>query len=217
MRRMLTRIKKRVKKLLMPDHESGGTVAYLVCGLGNPGSQYAVTRHNVGFMAVDELARQERISLKQRTFAARWGRGAVAGVPVALAKPQTFMNRSDRAVVGLLNHFHLGVQDLIVVYDDLDLEPGRLRIRPRGGSGGHRGIESIIQALATDEFTRIRIGIGRPEGDMDPIDHVLGEFLAQEEESLELSLKQAVEAVTSIVNDGTEAAMNRFNASREMQ
>ncbi len=209
---MLKGLKSRMKKLLMPEHQDGDAIAYLVCGLGNPGGQYAQTRHNIGFMAVDELARRERISLTERSFVSHWGRGAVAGVRVALAKPQTFMNRSDRAVVGLLRHLRLTPQELIVIHDDLDLAQGRLRIRPRGGSGGHRGIESIIQALSTDEFTRIRVGVGRPAHDVDPVEHVLGEFFEEEEEGLWLSLRRVVEAVKVIVVEDTQAAMNRFNA-----
>ena len=213
MRRMLKRLKSRMKRLSAAEHQAPRRVAYLVCGLGNPGSQYAHTRHNIGFMAVDELAKRERIALRERSFLAHWGRGTVAGAGVALAKPQTFMNRSGGAVVGLLRHLRLSPHELIVIHDDLDLKPGRLRIRPRGGTGGHRGIESIIQALATDEFTRIRVGIGRPVSDMDPVDHVLSEFQQEEEEILLLCLEQVTEALRVIVSEDAQAAMNRFNAT----
>jgi len=183
----------------------------LVIGLGNPGADYEGTRHNIGFLVVDRLARHYRIPLKHHKFLAHWGRGQVGGTEVVLAKPQTFMNRSDLAVGLLLKELHLGPTDLVVVHDDLDLEPGRLRIRPYGCSGGHRGVMSLIEALGTEDFVRVRIGIGRPPPGIDPIDYVLAGFTDSEAEQIAPAIHRAAAAVIAVVEEGAELAMNRFN------
>ncbi|HAI21534.1 MAG TPA: aminoacyl-tRNA hydrolase [Clostridiales bacterium UBA8153] len=183
----------------------------LVVGLGNPGPDYEGTRHNIGFLVVDRLARQYRIALKHRGFLAHWGRGKAGGTEVVLAKPQTFMNRSDLAVCSLLKELRLGPTGLVVVHDDLDLEPGRLRIRPYGGSGGHRGVLSLIEGLGTDEFVRVRVGIGRPPPGIDPIDYVLAGYADSEAEQVAAAIQHAAAAIVAVIEEGAEAAMNRYN------
>lgn len=181
---------------------------YLLVGLGNPGARYARTRHNVGFMVIDQLARQVGIPVRRPEAHALVGRGVISGREVILAKPQTFMNESGTAV-GLLARRH-GVRpcDLLVVVDDMDLPPGRLRIRASGSSGGQRGMKSIIAALGTDEFPRLRIGIGRPE--TDAVEHVLSGF-GPERGSIEKAIAAAVEAAVCFIGCGIDEAMNRYN------
>ena len=138
-----------------------------------------------------------------------FGRGEVEGTPVVLAKPRTFMNLSGKAVAQLVRRFGVAPDDLLVIHDDMDLPPGKIRIRPGGSAGGHKGVASIIDSLGTDGFTRIRIGIGRPDGD--EISHVLGNFTAEEKDTVTEAVRQAAEAVRCILSDGIEAAMNRYN------
>lgn len=183
----------------------------LVVGLGNPGARYAESRHNVGFRCVDELARRLGIALSRRSFNAHLGTGLVGAEKVILAKPQTYMNLSGESVAPLLLYYGLAAADLIVVYDDLDLPYGRLRVRERGSSGGHRGMDSIIRALGSDDFPRVRIGIGRPPGD-DAAGYVLGRFGADEAKVLPEVICRAADAVETIIREGPAAAMNRFNA-----
>ena len=146
---------------------------YLIVGLGNPGLEYARNRHNVGFHCLDRLAQAHNLDIRRRKKRARVAKGTIAGQQVVLAMPQTFMNESGRAVGPLTQFFQVELERLLVIYDDLDLPPGTIRIRPGGGSGGHKGMRSIIQYLGSQEFARLRIGIGRPPGRMDPADYVL--------------------------------------------
>lgn len=183
---------------------------WLIVGLGNPGRQYEETRHNVGFQTIDRLSQEAKIDLSRRRANAFYGQGSVAGGTVILAKPQTYMNDSGVAVRGLLSWFKLDPKALVVVYDDLDLPVGRIRLRPAGSAGGHNGVRSIIQQLGSDSFARVRIGIGRPRSD--GIDHVLGKFAPDERPIVADAIARASEAVTAIVADGLDAAMNRFNA-----
>lgn len=183
----------------------------LIVGLGNPGPEYKDTRHNAGFMAVDLLAAElgaGRWRTRCRSLAAEafWG-----GEKVVLAKPQTFMNRSGEAVAPLLRWYGLGPSGLLVVCDDLDLPLGRIRIRKKGGDGGHRGLKSIIAALGSGEFARLRVGIGRPGPEKDVVEWVLERFTAEEGPFVEESLVRAVRAVLVILEAGIEEAMNRFN------
>lgn len=184
----------------------------LIAGLGNPGREYAATRHNVGFMVIDRLARELGVVVEKKMFKALVGQGQLSEEKIVLAKPQTYMNLSGEAVGALLNWYKLTAADLVVIYDDLDLPPGRLRIRPGGGSGGHKGMQSIIQVLGTENFPRVRIGIGRPaDPDFETADFVLSRFSPDEAEVIEKALDLAVEAVRSIVQDGVERAMNLYN------
>lgn len=179
--------------------------------MGNPGPRYAYSRHNVGFRCLDELAARLSISLQRRAFDAQLGSGVLDGEKLLLAKPQTFMNLSGQSVWPLLRFYGLSAADLTVVFDDMDLPLGRLRVRERGTSGGHRGMASIIASLGTQEFARVRIGVGRPPGD-DAAGFVLGRFAPGEEETLRQVVERAADAVETIVREGTAAAMNRFNA-----
>lgn len=180
----------------------------LVVGLGNPGPRYRNTRHNLGFQVVEELARQEGWSFETRPWW-RWARGRLAEAEVVVAQPLTFMNDSGRAVGPLVEALGVAGEDLLVVCDDLALPLGRIRLRRRGSSGGHKGLASIIQALATEEFPRLRIGIGPVRGEA--VEFVLGEFDRAERATIEEAVREAVEAVRSWATRGIEEAMNRFN------
>mgnify|MGYP005861711021 CR=1 FL=1 len=184
----------------------------LVVGLGNPGARYANTRHNVGFMVVDRLARRCSAAVTKRQCSALVGLGNLGGTRVCLAKPQTYMNLSGDAVACLLRFYKIPTADLLVVYDDRDLPVGRIRLRERGSAGGHRGMESIIGRLGTSDFPRLRIGIGRP-AETEAVDHVLGSFTPEERPLMEEALDRAAEAVECVLKEGTVVAMNRFNAS----
>src|SRR5689334_8821358 len=185
---------------------------YLVVGLGNPGPEYAGTRHNVGFMVIDRLANRHRIAVKSNQHGARVGQGEIAGELVALVKPLTFMNLSGRAVAPLLNRHSLPPGQLIVVYDDADLPVGKIRVRARGSAGGHGGLKSIIASVGSSEFPRVRIGIGRSAGG-DLVDHVLGGFRGSERELVDQAIDRAADAVECALTHGIETAMNRFNAA----
>lgn len=183
----------------------------IVVGLGNPGTEYESTRHNVGFMVVERLARAIGIALDKKTRLARWGEGAVSGTPVTLAEPRTFMNNSGLAVKELLKAADTGPEKLVVVYDDLDLEPGQIRVRQNGGSGGHKGIISIAHQIDSDAFVRVRVGIGRPPGRQDPARYVLSPFGKREREDMEVAIERAADAVAYLISEGVTKAMNEFN------
>jgi PTH1 family peptidyl-tRNA hydrolase len=189
----------------------------LVVGLGNPGPEYAETRHNAGFLIVDRLAARHRIALaRERRFQGAYGEGAVCGQRVALLEPHTWMNLSGKAVVAAVDALPLGdlTSDLVVVYDDLDLPFGRLRVRPGGSAGGQKGLADIQERLGRSDFPRVRFGIGRPPPGGDPVEHVLAPFDEVELRSLEAALDRGADAVEAILADGVQAAMNRFNANR---
>ncbi len=184
---------------------------YLIVGLGNPGAEYRLTRHNFGFMVLDALAEHWNIQLKKIKFRAVIAESRVREQKVVLAKPLTFMNESGRAVAPLLRYFKVPTQNLLVIHDDLDLPLGTLRLRPSGHTGGQRGMESISSQLGTNEFPRLRLGISRPPGQMDPKDYVLKNFLPNEEELKKIVIQQAVDAVACFINEGLTAAMNKYN------
>ncbi len=188
---------------------------WLVVGLGNPGPEYANTRHNAGFLVVDRLSRKMGVPVRKRLRGALVGEGQLSGQRVVLAKPQTYMNLSGQAVAGLLHWYKLSPADVVVVYDDKDLPPGRIRVRPGGGPAGHRGMTSVLEALGTREVARVRVGIGRePEGGQDDrgIGYVLSPFSKEEREVVEEALARAAEAIEAVVGEGVEKAMLRFNA-----
>lgn len=184
----------------------------LIVGLGNPGPEYAANRHNVGFHCVDRLARAHAISLAQRKGKAVLGTGIIAGRKVALVKPQTFVNLSGEAVAPIARFFKIEPEDTLVIYDDLDLPLGVIRVRPSGSSGGHNGIKSIIEHLGTQAFARLRVGIGRPPGRMAPKDYVLQDFGPDEAAEMEEVYGRVLSAVESFVRCGVRVTMNRFNA-----
>ena len=182
----------------------------LIVGLGNPGSKYAGTRHNIGFDVLDYLARQHQVSLAQERFHAWFGRGTIAGQPVVLLKPTTFMNRSGQAVQAAGRFYKLALEDLLVILDDLALPVGKLRLRPQGSAGSHNGLQDIVDRLGSQDFARLRIGIGAAT--IDPAAYVLARFSPQEQEAVAQAIPRAAEAVTWWLADGTESTMNRINA-----
>ncbi|MFW5713658.1 MAG: aminoacyl-tRNA hydrolase [Brevefilum sp.] len=184
---------------------------FLIVGLGNPGPRYHNNRHNVGFMVVDALADDVRIPIRRVEFRALVGKGMLENEPAILAKPQTFMNDSGQAVAPLMRFYKIPNEKLLVVHDDLDLPFGTIRLRPQGGAGGQRGMGSIMAKLDTQDFARLRVGIGRPPGRMPPRDYVLHDFDPEEEEILPEVLQTAVDAIRRFVSAGIEQAMNDFN------
>ena len=185
----------------------------LIVGLGNPGNKYARNRHNLGFMCVSYFAREYSIILDKSQALARTGSGQVEGVKVVLARPQTFMNESGESVSRLLAKFRVELDDLLVIHDDLDLPVGKIRIRKDGGSGGHKGINSITECLSTPDFYRLRVGIGRPAGSSEGevINYVLNDCTAEEEAVINKSVAVASKAILAFITDGPEAAMNQYN------
>lgn len=182
---------------------------WAIIGLGNPGSKYSKTRHNLGFMVVDVIAESLNAAFQEKKDYLM-GKGFVAGHDVLLIEPLTFMNNSGRAVQDILRRFNIPPQNLIVIHDDLDMETGKLKIRKKGSSGGHRGIESIIQSIGTDEFIRIKIGIGRDASILSE-DYVLKKFRKDELSVIKEAIQKAADAIPIIISDGVEKAMNRFN------
>lgn len=183
----------------------------LVVGLGNPGPEYAGHRHNLGYRVVDALAAKHGLAFERHKGKLHLAVGKIAGHPVVLAKPRTFMNLSGTAVARASRQFGVRPEEILVVYDDLDLPLGRLRLRPAGGSGGHKGMRSIIDVLGTQSFARLRVGIGRPPGRKDPADYVLEPFTPEQEAKVSEVVQQASEAVESYLADGLVAAMEEFN------
>jgi PTH1 family peptidyl-tRNA hydrolase len=184
----------------------------LIVGLGNPGRRYARTRHNVGFLVVERLAERHRIPLDQRAYDGRLGRGHVGAGSVVLLEPLTFMNASGDSVASACQGLGLEdvSRDLVLVYDDVDLPFGRLRVRPGGSSGGHRGVHDVIECLGRADFARLRFGVGRSE--VETVDHVLRGFTKAEESGMARHLDRAVEALETVLREGVGQAMNRFNA-----
>lgn len=184
---------------------------YLIVGLGNPGPEYRSTRHNVGFRVIDCLAERHRIDTSKTQKRAFVGSGTIGDVPVVLAKPITFMNLCGESIAPLMRMFELRPEDVIVVYDDMDLPVARLRVRQEGSAGGHNGIKSLIQHLRSESFPRVRIGVGRPGQTAGAVDHVLSKFSRDEIEPIAQTVELAADAVEVIVAEGVPAAMNRFN------
>jgi PTH1 family peptidyl-tRNA hydrolase len=182
----------------------------ILVGLGNPGIFYRMTRHNIGFQVIDRLAEINQISIRTKRFKSHYGKGAVETEEVVLVKPMTYMNRSGEAVKKIVDFFHLKIEDLIVVHDDLDLPFGRLRFKRRGGDGGHQGIRSIIEWMGNHNFLRLKVGIGRPPEGMDPAKYVLKRFDKIERPLLDQLLFQGAESLKVMLLEGIEKAMNQF-------
>ncbi len=183
----------------------------VIAGLGNPGNKYENTRHNVGFSTIDLLSSKHGIKVNKLKHKALTGEGTIAGERVLLVKPQTFMNLSGESIRDVTEWYKLAMDNIIIIYDDVDLPVGTIRIRPKGSSGTHNGMKSVIYQLQSDEFPRIRIGIGKaPEG-WDLADYVLGRFSADEAGTLRESIERAADAAAAIVASGVSAAMNQFN------
>jgi PTH1 family peptidyl-tRNA hydrolase len=186
----------------------------LVVGLGNPGPEYAWTRHNLGFMVVAALSDLWRLPLNRQNLDAQWGQGRVGQETVILAQPATYMNLSGRAVSRLLAYFKLTPGDLVVIHDDLDVPLGRLKIVARGGPGGHRGVLSLMAVLGTEEFIRVKLGIGRPPPEIPSENFVLSPFAPDEEEIVASLVERAAQTVATLIESGLAAAQNRFHGEK---
>ncbi|MBR5045785.1 MAG: aminoacyl-tRNA hydrolase [Oscillospiraceae bacterium] len=184
---------------------------YVIVGLGNPGKEYADTRHNMGYKAIDVLSSDENIEIRRNKFHSLIGQGRIAGNKVILVKPETYMNRSGIAVREAAMYFNVAPENLIVIYDDIDLPSGSIRIRKSGGAGTHNGMKSVIEQLGTKDFVRIRIGVGAAEAGEDLVNRVIGEVPAAERELLQKAAAEAAAAVKDIIAIGVDNAMNRHN------
>lgn len=185
---------------------------FIIVGLGNPSKEYEGTRHNVGFDVIDALADKYNISVTDRKNRAFCGKGIIAGQKVLLAKPQTYMNLSGESVRGLVDYYKIDEEtELLVIFDDISLDVGQLRIRKKGSAGGHNGIKNIIANLGTNVFQRIKVGVGEKPKEYDLVDYVLGHFSKAEREQMEEGYKHAIEAVELILQGEIDAAMNQFN------
>ncbi len=192
------------------DFDMADNERFLIAGLGNPGREHSKNRHNIGFMTIDRLAEMNGISLGKVQSKAVTGNGRIAGRPVILAKPQTYMNRSGDAIGPLVNYYRIPLENVLVIYDELDLPFGALRLRQGGGSGGHNGMRSIINHLGAD-FLRMRLGIGRPPGRMEPADYVLQDFRGPEVDDAAVLIAEAVRAAETYLREGIDLAMTRHN------
>ena len=182
---------------------------FLIVGLGNPGKEYDGTRHNIGFAAVDYIADKYNIELNRIKFKGVFGEGFIDGKKVILLKPTTYMNLSGESIREVINFYKISNEEVIVIYDDISLDVGRLRIREKGSHGGHNGIKSIIANLGTDVFPRVKIGVGAPKGNL--VSHVLGKFSEDEIEILRETIKASSDAVSIMVKSDTKEAMNKLN------
>jgi peptidyl-tRNA hydrolase, PTH1 family len=200
-----------LRKLFRMDNET--KTHFLIAGLGNPGAQYRQTRHNVGFMVVDRLAARLGVTFSRLESKALVTKADYQGQRLVLVKPRTFMNLSGQPISSLTRYYKVPHENLLVTYDEVDLPLGTLRLRPGGGSAGHKGMASIIERLGEQEFPRLRLGVSRPPGRMNAADYVLQDFSASEKELLNLALDAAVEAILVFATEGLEAAMNKFNGT----
>ncbi|MCM3223716.1 aminoacyl-tRNA hydrolase [Bacillus cereus] len=199
-------------RLFVSKKESSGTRMKLIVGLGNPGREYELTRHNIGFMAIDELAKRWNISLNEQKFKGVFGAGFVNGEKVILLKPLTYMNLSGESIRPLMDYYKIDVEDFVVMYDDLDIPVGKLRLRMKGSAGGHNGVKSTISHLGTQEFQRIRMGIDRPKNGMKVVDYVLGRFTSEEIKDVNHSIEKAADACEEWLNKPFLQIMNTFNS-----
>jgi PTH1 family peptidyl-tRNA hydrolase len=187
-------------------------LSFFLAGLGNPGKEYEQNRHNIGFMVLNRFATKHGESFSKYEKQALITKFSIEKKRLILAKPQTFMNRSGKAIVPLVRYYKIPLENMLIAYDDIDLPFGIIRIRPSGGAGGHKGLASIINQLGTNKFPRMRIGIGRPPGKQNAASYVLKNFSASESDDLEIILETSCEAMIVFLQDGIEAAMNRFNS-----
>ena len=189
---------------------------YLIVGLGNPGRQYEHTRHNAGFDVMDALADKYNISISEKKHKALCGKGVINGQKVVLAKPQTFMNLSGESVAELLNYYKMDPEtEMIVVFDDISLPPGNIRIREKGSAGGHNGIKNIIAMTGTQNFMRVKVGVGEKPKGWDLADHVLGHFEKEDRERFESEIPDAIAAITLMLEGNVAKAMNDFNSKKQ--
>lgn len=186
---------------------------YIIVGLGNPGKQYEGTRHNAGFLTVDCLASRYNIDIREKAHKGLIGKGIIEGEKVILVKPQTYMNLSGESVRSIMDFYKVDLEQLIVIFDDISLEPGQLRIRKKGSAGGHNGIKNIIAHLGTQEFARIKIGVGEKPSQMDLADYVLSRFSKGEQEMMDQAVKEGAAAAAMMMAEGIDSAMNHYNGA----
>lgn len=184
---------------------------YLIVGLGNPEEEYSKTRHNMGFNTINKISQQYNIEVKQNKFQALYGSGMIEKEKVILLKPQTYMNLSGNSVKEVVDFYKIEKEKILVIYDDMDIEPGKIKIRKKGSAGGHNGMKSIIQMIGTEEFPRIRVGIGQPIIKLAMIDYVIGYVPEEELTILEEGIEKAEKAIEEILKHGINYAMNKFN------
>ena len=184
---------------------------YLIVGLGNPENEYANTRHNMGFDTINEIAKKNNIVITKSKFKGLYETTIIQGKKVMLLKPQTYMNLSGESIKEACDFYTIAPEELIVIYDDIDIEKGKIKLRKKGGPGSHNGMKSVVQELGTTEFSRIRVGIGQPEFKNDMINYVIGKVPEEEQKVLQEGIKKAAEAVEEIVKNGIDIAMNKFN------
>lgn len=187
----------------------------IIVGLGNPGNEYAKTRHNVGFMLIDSLAEHLNITLWKDKFNAQIAEGRIGAEKILLVKPQTYMNNSGEAVGPLMRWYKLEPEDIIVAHDDMDIPAGTIRIRKKGSSGGHNGIKSLISHIGSENFARVRLGIGRPLPGWSVVKHVLAPFPAEDKAEVDKAIDYLIPAVECIVSDGLDIAMNKYNPKKQ--
>lgn len=199
------------KKIESERKPSCGKPEWIIVGLGNPGKEYETSRHNTGFIALDTLSGVNKIDVRELKFKSLCGRGEIAGKSVLLLKPQTYMNLSGDAIVQAAAFYKIPMERVIVIYDDISLPTGKIRIRAKGSAGGHNGIKNIIERSGTDEFPRIKIGVGAPKGEGELVGWVLGSFSKEEREKLTDVVDRAVLAVGEIMNGGCQAAAQKYN------
>ena len=184
---------------------------YLIIGLGNPEEEYSKTRHNMGFNAINKIADQYGIKVNKSKFQGLYESAIIEGKKVMLIKPQTYMNLSGECIKQFVDFYKIQKEEILVIYDDMDIEPGKIKIRKKGGAGGHNGMKSIIKMLGTEEFARIRTGIGRPKHSGDDIKYVIGAIPEEEIPKLDEGVEKAKEAVIEILKNGIDSAMNKLN------
>ena len=184
---------------------------YLIVGLGNPEEDYSKTRHNMGFNVINKLADKYKIEVNKKKFDGLYGNGIIEGEKVILLKPQTYMNLSGKSIIQCVNFYKIPLENIIVIYDDIDIEPGLIRVRRHGSGGSHNGMKSVIEELNSEEFIRVRVGIGKPEYNGDMINYVIGAVPKEEIEELQRGVEKAKDAVVELINNGVDIAMNKYN------
>ena len=197
-----------------PDKKEDDRVMYIIAGLGNPTREYEKTRHNVGFEVIDVLADMLGTTVEEKKFKGCYGRGIIGGEKVLLLKPQTFMNLSGESIRAASDFYKVDPEHIIIIYDDISLDVGQLRIRKKGSAGGHNGIKNIIAHLGTQEFPRIKVGVGDKPKKMDLADYVLSRFSKEDRAAMEDAFKEAAKAVEVMITEGMDTAMNQFNGNK---
>ena len=197
-----------------PDKKEDDRVMYIIAGLGNPTREYEKTRHNVGFEVIDVLADMLGTTVEEKKFKGCYGRGIIGGEKVLLLKPQTFMNLSGESIRAASDFYKVDPEHIIIIYDDISLDVGQLRIRKKGSAGGHNGFKNIIAHLGTQEFPRIKVGVGDKPKKMDLADYVLSRFSKEDRAAMEDAFKEAAKAVEVMITEGMDTAMNQFNGHK---